>query len=128
MKCLLTCGLVVAALSFGACANEQASKIPGRAEPVASATGDASYRAAQDGTIYVYDKTWNKLVYTGAVRQDQMIKVEPENSRVLVDGRPVVEQTPLGGADRYDFFLDTSSPAGGRTVERRTVIEREVHE
>ena len=128
MKSLLTCGLVVVALSFGACANEQASKIPAQAEPVASATGEASYRASDAGTLYIYDKTWNKLVWTGAVQRDQMVRVEPAMSRVLVDGRPVVEQTPLGGADRYDFFLDTRSPANGTVVEKRTVIEREVHE
>ena len=126
---LLTTGLIAAALGLCACESTQTSKIPGRAEPVASATGDASYRAADSGTIYVYDKTWDKLVYTGAVTRDQEVKVEPENSRVLVDGKPVVEQTPLGGGDRYEFFLDTSTPAANTTtVERRTVIEREVHE
>ena len=128
MKRLLTGALIVVALSFGACASEQTSKIPARAEPVASATGNAEYRTADAGTIYVYDKTWNKLVYTGTVQRDQMVKVEPENSRVLVDGRPVVEQTPLGGGDQYQFFLDTSTPAATTTVEKRTVIEREVHD
>ena len=129
MNRLLTGGLIVATLSFGACASEQTSKVPARAEAVASATGDASYRTADSGTLYVYDKTWDKLVWTGTVQRDQMVKVEPENSLVLVDGKPVVEQTPLGGGDQYQFFLDTSTPAAATTtVERRTVIEREVHE
>ena len=66
----------------------------------------------------MYDKTWNKLVYTGTVQRDQMVKVEPGSSRVLVDGRPVVEQTPLGGGDQYQFFLDTSTPTTTTTVER----------
>ena len=125
---LLTAGLLAASLGLCACESTEVSRIPGRAQVVATATGDTSYRAADSGTVYVYDKTWNKLVYTGNIQRDQVIKVEPQHSRVLVDGRPVVEQTPLGGGDRFDIFLDTTTPSNGTTVERRTVIEREVHE
>ena|SRR5579884_3286103 len=126
---VLSAGAIAASLCLCACESTEVSKISSHAEQVASGTGDTTYRTADAETLFIYDKTWNKLVYTGDVKPDQLVKVEPENSRVLIDGRPVVEQTPLGGGDRFDIYLDNTTAASStRTIERRTVIERETNE
>ncbi len=105
------------------------AKVPSTAQPVAMGTGNTMYQAGHDGTIYVYDKTWNKLVYTGQVRAGQAVVLDAVGDKVTIDGRTVVEQIPLGEGSQYQFFLDTRPVAGGdQVIERRTVIEREIHE
>jgi|SRR5271170_5982399 len=127
---LLTAGLIAASFGLCACNSTQVSRIPDHAEQVASANGDTLYRTSDAGMIYVYDKTSNKLVYTGAVQPDQIVKVDPENSRVLIDDHVVAEQTPIGNGDHFEIYIDTHAVTADTTttVERRTVTEREIHD
>lgn len=126
---MLAAGLMAASLAaFGGCETMQ-SKIPSTAQPVAMGTGNTMYSVGHDGTIYLYDKTWNKLVYTGQVRSGQSVVLDALGDKVTIDGKTVVEQIPLGEGSQYQFYLDTTPAAGGdKVIERRTVIEREIHD
>ena len=115
------------AFSMVGCESTMTARIPAGASQVATANGTTTYRTSDAGKIYIYDKTWDKLVYSGDVLPNQDVQVDTEHSRVVIDGRPVVEQVSLGSGDKYQFFLDTSA-SNNTTVEKRTVIEREVHD
>jgi hypothetical protein len=103
------------------------AQVPTDATQVAAANGTTTYRTSDAGKLYIYDKTWNKLVYSGDVLPNQNVEVDTEHSRVLIDEKPVVDQVSLGSGDKYQFFLDTSTSTS-TVVEKRTVTEREVHD
>jgi hypothetical protein len=131
------------AVALPSCAE---TKVPADANLVSQGIGDTAYVVGQSGTIYVYDKTWNKMVYSGHVNAGQRVELSARHDKLLVDGVPRVEQIPLGEGSKYQFFL-RADPVVRRTVieevpsttverrtvvepapviERRTVIEREV--
>jgi hypothetical protein len=119
------------ALALTGCeSTPMSAKVPSTATQVAAANGTTTYRTSDAGKLYIYDKTWNKLVYSGDVLPNQNVQVDTQHGRVMIDQKPVVDQVSLGGDDKYEFFLDTTATAGtpGTTVERRTVVEREVHD
>ena len=62
-----------------------------RMEPVGTLVaiggGPVSYRAPQDGTLYVYDDKIERLVYSGPIREGQVFSVDPRNKRLMLDGR-----------------------------------------
>ncbi len=127
---ILSSSVVAAALAFSLTACEStpmSARIPATATQVAAANGTTTYRTSDAGMLYIYDKTWNKVVYSGEVKADQTVQVDTDHNSVLIDNRPVVEQASLGSGDKYQFYLDTKN-ASTTTVERRTVIERETHE
>jgi hypothetical protein len=122
MKMLgLLSGTVLAAavgLTLGGC--ESVAPVPSSAMQVSSGEGAVSYRTADPGQIYVYDKTWNQLAYTGQVKANQLVAVDPGAGKVTIDGTIVV-QKPLGGGDKFDIYLDKSAAMGSTTVEKTTV-------
>ncbi len=106
---ILGSAIISAALLVGVagCAETQPRQIPMSALQVGSGTGAVSYRTASHGIIYIYDKTWNQLVYSGEVRRDQLVALDPANGRLTIDSRVAVEK-PLGTGDEYQIYLDTS--------------------
>ncbi|HVX84600.1 MAG TPA: hypothetical protein VH253_07270 [Phycisphaerae bacterium] len=127
VQTLLAAGLMAAALAAIPGCETMQSKIPGTAQPVAMGTGNTMYQAGSDGTIYIYDKTWNKIVYTGQVQKGDNVVLDALADKVTIDGKTVVEQIPLGEGSQYEFFLDSSTPTarGEKVIEKQTVIERE---
>ena len=132
----LTSVLSAAVLALGLTAilpGCQTETIAPGASLVASGTGNTTYTVADDGTITIYDKTWNKRVYVGEVRAGQVVTLDANADKVLVDGQVRVEQIPLGEGSEYQFFLRPNRIVEHRTIihdspviERRTVIERDV--
>lgn len=121
--------LVFAAVAaLPACQNTNL-KVPSTASEVAAGSGTTAYRAAEPGHIYVYDRTWNKIRYSGAIHTGQLLVVDPRNDRIMIDNQPVVEQVPLDANAQFEIYLDhhlvESRPP---VIERRTVIEREIHD
>jgi hypothetical protein len=107
------------AVALPSCQTEMAN-IPGNAPLVASGTGNTTYTAAQSGTIYIYDKSWNKVVYSGDVKAGQIVRVDTNAGKVLVDNIPRVEQANVGGGSEFQFFLHPD-PAM-TTIQRTTTI------
>jgi hypothetical protein len=124
---MLAAGLMAAALVAVPGCTTMEAKVPGSAQQVAMGTGNTMYQVGEDGTIYIYDKTWNKLVYTGQVRQGDNVVLDALGDKVTINGKTVVEQIPLGEGSQYAFYLDSSTPTarGDKVIEKQTVIERE---
>ena len=101
-------------------------KVPSTAMEVSAGTGNVVYRAADTGTVYVYDQNRGDLIYRGEVVRGQVVVVDTRADRVLVDNRPVVERVNLDGADRYQIYLDPHTVATNSRVMRdtTTVVER----
>jgi hypothetical protein len=93
-------------------------KVPPNATLVARGVGNTMYIPHTSGMLYVYDKSWNKMVYAGEVYAGQHIELNANRDKLLIDGLPRVEDIPLGEGSEYRFFLRPQ-----RIVERRTVIE-----
>jgi hypothetical protein len=123
------------------------TQVPADASLVAKSRGDTTYVAGHSGMIYIYDKTWNKMVYSGRVEAGQRIDVDARRNQVRVDGVARAERIDLGEGNQYEFFLRPEQKVVRRTVieevpsttverrtvvepapviERRTVIEREI--
>src|ERR1051325_7690043 len=122
-------GLVLvlgAAAALPAC-QSATLKVPSTASEVASGSDTTAYRAAEPGHVYVYDRTWDKIRYSGTIHTGQLLVVDPHNNRITIDNQPVVEQLPLDQSAQYEIYLDNhlveSHPP---VIERRTVIEREI--
>lgn len=101
-------------------------KVPSTAMEVSAGTGNVSYRAAEDGRVYVYNQNTNDLVYSGEIRRGELLLLDTRGDRVLVDNRPVVERVDLDGANRYKVYLDPhySSVTGRPVVQDRVVTRR----
>jgi predicted aspartyl protease len=107
-------------------------KVPSTDMEVSAGQGNVAYRAADTGTVYVYNQSTGNLVYRGDVMRGQVVLVDTGADRVLVDNRPVVEHINLDSGNRYQIFLDAHQivterrvlPDTTTVVERRPLLER----
>jgi hypothetical protein len=66
------------------------------------------FQAPSDGTVWVYNDSDERLVYTGALRAGQNVQVDPDHDFVTVDGRKVVD-TKMDDFDRHQILFGPSS-------------------
>lgn len=106
-------------------------KVPSTAMEVSAGRGNVTYRAADDGRVFVYNQNTGDMVYSGELRRGELLLLDTNGDRVLVDNRPVVERVNLDGGHRFQIFLDprdrTVRRFDSRTttvVERRPALER----
>lgn len=94
-----------AAVAFTGCA-DRGNAIPLSASLRSEGNGAmVSYTTDTAGTGYVFDATDNKLVWSGAVHNRQMIAVDAKRDAIVVDGRAVHERDIHEG-HRYRIFVD----------------------
>jgi hypothetical protein len=109
-------------LALGGCAHDHPSDIPVTAQEIGEAKESVFYNAPHDGTVYVYDDTANKMVYSGKLDKGQMIKVDAKENKVLVDGRTAVK-TDLVNDHRYRIYFDRDErDRDAAHAERTTII------
>lgn len=121
---LTTSGLMLASLAFvpGCASDTWPDDIPRTAVLNTESTGRVTYTAPTSGTVYVYDETDERLLYSGNVLAGQRVVLDPREDRIDVDGQKVSDHD-LGAESHYQVYFDSSG--GARTVEHR-VIERRV--
>jgi hypothetical protein len=68
------------------------------------------YEAPSDGTIWVYNQSDKRLVYTGGIRAGQSVHVDPDHDFVLVDGKKVVDMK-MDDFDNHQILFSASAPA-----------------
>ena len=130
MKCVYS--TIVAAVVGGAAVcvipacQTVTGKVPSTAMEVSAGQGNVVYRAADTGTVYVYNQNTGDLVYRGNVVRGQVLLVDSNADRVLLDNRPVVEHVNLDGAHRYQIYLDPHAVVTDSRVmhDTTTVVER----
>jgi hypothetical protein len=105
---LLTIALFasIGSLSFtiGGCSSEGASSIPSSAMLSAEGTRRLVYTPTAPGTLYVYDRTANQLVYSGDVEPGGEILVDPDANRISADGKLLQEKKLISGHTYRVFF------------------------
>ena len=122
----------VAALCIGAgivgCSSEpKAEQVPPGAQLLVQGDQQLSYSAQRDGTIYVYDANDRTLIYSGQIEKGQTIAIDPDEDKVMVDNKLVLEKDIHAGNRHRIYFKEDpkSSLENARVIERSTEV-REV--
>jgi hypothetical protein len=107
------------ALLLAGCMADRSSQIPANARLASEGTGQVTYRAADDGKVYVFDQNDNKIIYSGDIQKGQIVTVDPQANRVMI-GDNVVSERSLHAGNSHRIFVDTSTEA---QPAKHTVIE-----
>lgn len=69
--------------------------IPRNADRVDAAAGTSvlDYTAAEDGQIYVYDVTDDRVVWTGELRDGERLIIDPREDTALINGRKISDES-----------------------------------
>jgi hypothetical protein len=97
--------------------------IPPAANLMAENQGRVDLTAPSDGKVYLEDRSANKLVYSGTLKDGERLTVEPNKDRIMVDGR-TVQDTKIRDLNTLRVFFrpdPQADVAGSRTVQTRTV-------
>jgi hypothetical protein len=111
---------VGAMVALAGCAVHRADPVPGNAVLATEGNGRLSYRAPNDGVVYILDPRRDRIVYRGAVDEGDLVVVDPDNDRILMDGRVVVEDGIRRGTTHRIFFEQAERE---RVIEERVVRE-----
>jgi hypothetical protein len=113
----------------GGCAADRNKDIPASAQIVAQGEKELAYRAPEDGTIYVFDKSGQNVLYSGRVQRDDLLKVEAMRDRITLNNRVVMDKQ-IRDHDALNVFFEReprSASMDVRPASERTVIrEREI--
>ena len=80
--------------------------VPPYSQLVAEAPGQmASFQAPDDGTVYVDGpgRSSRHIVYSGLIRRGEVVTVDPQNERLIVNGKPA-DATIVGGKSFYQVW------------------------
>src|SRR5437667_1591748 len=119
--------LCVLAVLLAGCMAERNAQVPSEATVSAEGSGHVSYRAPQDGKVYVFDRNQNRVVYAGDIQKDQLVLVDPDADHITV-GNSVVSEKGLHKGDTHRIFFEpyTAQTARHTVIEERTT-ESTVH-
>jgi hypothetical protein len=86
--------LVIVATLVGAagCMNDRHPQIPADATLMTEGQKSLTFRATEPGTVYVYNRNDNKMVYSGEMERGQSLAINPDQNRITIDGRTVLEK------------------------------------
>ena len=125
MKVLRHFAAPVAALALGVgvvgCSSEpKAEQVPVDAQLLVQGNENLTYTAQKDGDIYVYDSNDRKLLYSGKIEKGQTISIDPDDDRIMVDGKLALEKDIHAG-NRHRIYFQ-ADPNADRIVERTTTV------
>lgn len=97
----LTAGILSVGLA-GGCTEHGSDAIPSAAETMTSGNGRdlIQARAPHNGKMYVLDDTDNKIVWSGKVKTDDRVTVDPGTNVVKLNG-DTVNETRLDRDHKY---------------------------
>lgn len=114
-------GVAVSLLAVaGGCATKEAA-VPMSATLMTSGNTRATFRPTEYGRVYVSDRTDQKILYQADVNNGELVEVNAETDRVMVDGRIVSDRT-LDNNHEFQIFFEPLNKE--RTVQHRVVEER----
>ncbi|HWB53306.1 MAG TPA: hypothetical protein VG722_03910 [Tepidisphaeraceae bacterium] len=111
------CVLSLSTLAFVGCASNGHNDIPASARMLNDAHGSITVTAPERGTVYVYDKTDNELVYSGKVRRDDVIHLNEHSGNIDINDRKVAGKALIGDHEHEVYF----DPANG--AQTATYVE-----
>ena len=74
------------------------------------------FQTPSEGTIWVYNSSDNRLVYSGSVRAGQTVHVDADHDFVTVDGKKVVDMKMDDFDNHQILFGPAALTAGSRTT------------
>src|SRR6478735_6649179 len=98
----------LACLGASGCASDRHEVAPATAMLGAEGERRLTYTTNGPGTLYVYDQTADRLVYSGEVTGERQISVDPEKNELTVDGTLVQNKTLTRGHNHRIFFQSRS--------------------
>jgi hypothetical protein len=106
----------------GCASDTHPNDVPGTASLTSEGTNRIVYTAPTAGTVYVYDDSTNRMIYSGTMMPGQRVIVHPKNDRIDLDDHKVSDQT-LHTGNSYQIYFDRHAPA---VVEHKVVEERRI--
>jgi hypothetical protein len=105
--CYTSTFVVGIGLLAAGCAKDRPESVPADARSVAKQGGTqpVNFTAPRDGTVYVYDRTSQKMLYSGRVRQGETLELDPMRNKVRLEGRVVMEKN-LRDLNQYQVWFD----------------------
>jgi len=85
------------------CATDPLSNIPSNATIASSGNDHLSYTAPSYGRIWVYDVTNDHIDYSGPLRTNEAITVDPRTNSVTINGSIVTDILVQGAQHRIYF-------------------------
>ena len=76
----------------GGCTDKGRMTIPSDADRLGSGRGEVTATATRDGDVWILDENENRVIWSGDVRRDDRIEIDPAENRVRVGGRTVSER------------------------------------
>jgi len=105
----ITLTLALAILS--GCAMDPLSNIPSNATIASSGNDHLSYTAPSYGRIWVYDVTNDRIDYSGPLRTNEAVTVDPSSNSITINGRIVSDTLAQGAQHRIYFVPSQDSPS-----------------
>jgi hypothetical protein len=102
----MTAGMILGtAVLAGGCQYNRNSAVPASAVMAGESSGYLSYRAGSDGTVYVINRTKDKVVFSGPIMKGQTVVVDSQKNQVMVEDRIVSENSLVNGDVYRIYFL-----------------------
>jgi len=100
----------IALTILSGCASDAMSNIPGNATIASSGNDHLSYTAPSYGRIWVYDVTNDRIDYSGPLRTNEAVTVDPNTNSVTINGRIVADKLAQGAQHRIYFVPAQDNP------------------
>jgi hypothetical protein len=114
-------GMLTASLIVGGCAYDRHPEIPNDAMMMAEGDKTLTQRFNEPGTVYIFDRNNNEMIYAGKVDAGQTLTVEPDKDRISIDGRTVYDMG-LSDFETRRVFFKPEDPSRKVIVEERRVL------
>jgi hypothetical protein len=113
-------GVAVGLMAFLSGCADRPMSVPASASLMTEGSQRASFRATDDGRVYVTDDTDKKILYQGDINKGEMVEVNAQDDRIMLGGRTVTERA-MDDNHQYRLFFEPMSHE--RTVRYRVVEE-----
>jgi len=100
--------LGISVMLLAGCMEDRRADIPSNAIQASSGNSKLTYTPSQDGTIWVFDKTNNRIDYSSPVTAGSAVEVDPDANTITVNGRTVMNGSLARGADHTVFFMPST--------------------
>ena len=109
----------------GCSSHDRPDEVSPNAATIATGHDLVTATAPHDGTVYVWDATANKMVYTGKVQKGDEVRVDAKKNRVLFNDKVAVERDLINDHNYKVFFERSDKPDSDVASHREgaTVIE-----
>lgn len=109
IRYIVLCSLAGFALSLAVagCEVERPSTIPSSAQMMGSGNRIINFTAPSDGMTYIFDKSGQRLVWSGRVTKGQSIDVDPQRNQITVGGSVMADRI-LNATSQHVIFFDPS--------------------